>query len=271
MGNRTLPLERMRQGSNFANRLSNYWFRLITGVNLTDTQSGFRLYPLHLIHTMRFYTRRYEFELEVLVRSAWKGIPVSSIPINVFYPTPGERISHYRPIRDFLRIGLLNTVFLLIALFIIKPFSFIKFLKKERIREFVKRNILHSKDSTAKITFSVMLGVFMGIVPIWGYQLITAITLAYILRLNKFIVIVAANISIPPMIPFILYFSYLTGGWLLQAEHTLPFSTDLSFIVVRDNLFQYILGSIVFAIIAALCFGTITLLLLKLRRYRKMP
>ena len=126
----------MRHGSGFANRLSNFWFRLITGISLPDTQSGFRSYPLHLLHNMRFYSRRYEFELEILVRSAWKGIPVTSIPISVFYPLPGERISHYRPIKDFLRISRLYTVLVFIALFFIKPFSFIKYLKKEHIREF---------------------------------------------------------------------------------------------------------------------------------------
>ena len=74
-----------------------------------------------------------------------------------------------------------------------------------------------------KITFSVMLGVFMGIVPIWGYQLVTAIALAYLFRLNKLLVIVAANISLPPMIPLILYLSYLTGSLVLGGRaHLMP-------------------------------------------------
>jgi len=63
-----------------------------------------------------------------------------------------------------------------------------------------------------------MLGVFMGIFPIWGYQMITAIVLAHVFKLNKFIVIVAANISIVPMIPVILYLSYITGGFVMGKE-----------------------------------------------------
>jgi len=114
-----------------------------------------------------------------------------------------------------------------------------------------------------------MFGVFMGIVPIWGYQLITAITLAYLFRLNKFIVIVAANISIPPMIPFILYLSFLTGGWLMKSNLEVDFTTDISFGYFRDNLFQYVLGSVVFAMAAAICFGMLTYLFLKVFRRRK--
>jgi len=268
IGQRTLPADKLRRGSGFANRLSNFWFRLITGITVPDTQSGLRLYPLHLFRDIRFYTTRYEFELEVLVRIAWKGIPIISVPISVFYPEPSERVSHYRPVMDFLRISLLYTVFVIIALLVVKPFSFLKYMKKERIREFINRNILHSKDSNSRITFSVMLGVFMGIVPIWGYQLITAIALAYLFRLNKVIVIVAANISIPPMIPFILYLSYLAGGWILPDGNSVVFTTDVSLATVRDNLFQYIVGSITLAVITALCFGLITILLLRTFRSR---
>ncbi|NJK86793.1 MAG: DUF2062 domain-containing protein [Bacteroidales bacterium] len=57
-------------------------------------------------------------------------------------------------------------------------------------------HILHSSDSSSKIVASVSIGVFMGVVPIWGFQLVSAIALAYLLRLNKFLVIVACNISI---------------------------------------------------------------------------
>jgi uncharacterized protein (DUF2062 family) len=256
----------MKHGSGFANRLSNFWFRFITGISLPDTQSGFRLYPLHLLHNMRFYSRKYEFELEILVRSAWKGIPVTSIPISVFYPSPDERISHYRPIKDFLRITLLNTVFVFIALFFIKPFSFIKYLKKDRIREFMLRNILHNNDSTLKITFSVMFGIFMGIAPIWGYQLITAIALAYLLKLNKLIVIVAANISIPPMIPVILYISLLTGSIVLGNGTYLGVGFPITLDYVKTNLLQYIVGSIIFAIILSVLIGLIVLIILKIIR-----
>jgi glycosyltransferase involved in cell wall biosynthesis len=269
VGRRTLPQEKLRKGSGFANRFSNFWFRFITGINLPDTQSGFRLYPLELIRNMQFITRKYEFELEVLIRSAWQDIRIISIPVNVFYPVKEERISHYRPFTDFVRISLLNTVCVFIALFNIKPFRFLHYLKKESVIGFLRKHVLQTGDSMAKITLSVMFGVFMGIVPIWGYQLITAIALAHLFKLNKLIVIVAANISIPPMIPFILYLSYVTGGIIVSGENTLVFSHEITFAWVRDNLFQYIIGSMAFAVVAAVFFGFLTFVLLKV--FRKKP
>lgn len=270
IGSRTLPKEKLRKGSGFANRFSNFWFRLITGIDLPDTQSGFRLYPLDRIRQIRFFTGKYEFELEVLVRAAWKGIRVTDVPIRVHYPERDERVSHFRPFRDFVRISLLNTVFVFIALFYVKPFSFRKYLRKENRMAFLKKHVLQTGDSAAKITFSVMFGIFMGIVPIWGYQLITAIALAYLLRLNKFIVIVAANISIPPMIPPILYASYLTGGWILKMDNKLVFSRNISFDLIRDNLYQYLVGAVVLAVIAALCSGIITWVILMVTRKNRM-
>jgi glycosyltransferase involved in cell wall biosynthesis len=266
VGSRTLPEEKLRKGSGFANRFSNLWFRLITGVSLPDTQSGFRLYPLVPLSTMKFFTRKYEFELEVLIRSAWKGILLMNIPINVYYPEKKDRVSHFRPFRDFIRISILNTICVFIALLYVKPFSFIRFLKKENIRTFLKKNVLQTGESTEKLTFSVMLGVFMGIFPIWGYQLITAIALAYLLRLNKVIVILAANISLPPLIPFILYLSYIIGGFVLSANTPIPFNSSITLEWVKSNLIQYLVGACVFAIIAAILSGLLTFILLKVFR-----
>ena len=266
VGSRNLPEEKLRRGSGFANRFSNFWFRFISGVSLPDTQSGFRLYPLIRICAINFHTRKYEFELEVLIRSAWSGIPLMSIPIGVFYPNKKERISHFRPFRDFVRISILNTVCVLIALFYVKPFSFVRYLRKENIRDFLKRNLLQTGESVEKLTLSVMFGVFMGIIPIWGYQLITAIALAYLLRLNKLIVIVAANISVFPFTAGILYLSYVTGGLILSSRHQIGFSSSISLAWFRDNLLQYVVGAIAFAIIAALFFGIVTYIFLKVLR-----
>jgi uncharacterized protein (DUF2062 family) len=218
------------------------------------------------LKNIHFYTRKYEFELEVLVRSAWRGIPVTSVPISVFYPSREERISHYRPFKDFVRISLLYTACFFIAVFYIKPFSFLKYLKKENIKGFFNRHILHSEDSTAKIALSVMLGVFMGIAPIWGYQLITAISLAYLLRLNKFLVIVAANISIPPMIPVILYLSFVTGSLVMGKGFHLNLVSPVTFTFVKNNLFQYVIGSIILAAVVSLFFGMMMYFFMKLIR-----
>jgi glycosyltransferase involved in cell wall biosynthesis len=106
--------------SSFGNRFSNFWFRLETGRSCPDTQSGYRLYPLHRLNNIRWWSRKYEFEVEVLVRAAWRGVPVLSVPVRVYYPPPGERVTHFRPFKDFARISVLNTALVLIMIFTFK-------------------------------------------------------------------------------------------------------------------------------------------------------
>lgn len=117
VGSRNLRIENMPGGNTFANKFSNFWFRLQTGVNLPDTQSGFRLYQLNHIGKLHFLTYRYEAELELLVFQCWKGIRMLPVGINVYYPPEGERVTHFRPFRDFFRISVLNTVLCVLALF----------------------------------------------------------------------------------------------------------------------------------------------------------
>ena len=72
VGSRNLSADNMPQKNSFANKFSNFWFKAETGISLTDTQSGYRLYPLKPFFGMKYYSERYEFELEILVRAAWK-------------------------------------------------------------------------------------------------------------------------------------------------------------------------------------------------------
>lgn len=117
VGVRNLTEENMPRQNTFANRFSNFWFRLQTLIDLPDTQSGYRLYTLSSLRGLNFITSRYEAELELLVYAAWSGIKISSTPVKVYYPPESERVSHFRPIYDFARISLLNT-FLCIGAFI---------------------------------------------------------------------------------------------------------------------------------------------------------
>ena len=110
---------------------------------------------------------------------------------------------------------------------------------------------------------SVALGVFTAILPIWGFQLILAIFLAVVLRLNKGLVILFANLSIPPMIPLIIYCSYRFGAyWMPGSASMVSLSKSLSLSAIRYNFRQYLAGSISLAICAGLAAGGIAYILL---------
>jgi glycosyltransferase involved in cell wall biosynthesis len=237
--------------SSFGNKFSNFWFTLETGLSIPDTQSGYRLYPVKLLEPIHFFTYKYEFEVEVIVRAAWAGIDVIAVPVKVYYPPAEERITHFRPFQDFSRISVLNSVLVIVTFFWIKPLDFFRSLKKKNWRLILDEYLIRSHETPHTKAFSVALGVFFGITPFWGLQMWFVIFFAWIFKLNKAVAVLASNISIPPMIPLILFLSYETGRiWLGNKAVHLAYSDGLTMEVINKNFLQYVLGSFT---LAAIC------------------
>ena len=271
IGARNMNQDSVPGKSSFGHKFSNFWFKVETGINAPDTQSGFRLYPLQPLSKMKFITRKYEFEIEVLVRCAWKGIKIESVPVSVYYAPKETRVSHFRPFKDFTRISMLNTILVLITFLYIKPRNFFRnIFKKKHWRNLYHEHFLNPDEPDRTKIFSVAFGVFMGIIPIWGFQLVSAIFLSILLRLNKVLVIAAAHISIPPMIPLVIFLSYKMGNmWVDDNAVDLELSKHISLTTITQNLQQYIYGSITLAVIAAIAFGFVTFIMLKIFRRKQ--
>lgn len=260
IGSRNMTQENVPKKSSFGNKFSNFWFKFETGIVLEDTQSGFRLYPLKLI-PKQFYTNKFEFEIEVIVRSAWKGIVVKNIPIQILYD-PAERVSHFRPFKDFTRISILNTILVLNALLYIKPRDFFRRAKKKGFKKFFLEDILESSDSNFKKSAAIALGIFIGISPFWGFQTVLLFTFAALFRLNKVIAYLASNVSFPPFIPFVIYGSLKMGSYFVSNDAPLILDSSVTLDDIQKNATQYIVGSLILASVLALTFGFISYLLL---------
>jgi len=259
IGSRNMKQEGVPAKSSFGNKFSNFWFWFETGIKLVDTQSGYRLYPISIM-PKKWVTNKFEFEIECIVRSAWNGIPVENIPIQIKYDE-NERVSHFRPFQDFSRISVLNTVLVAITLLYIIPRSFFRLFKKKSLREFIKVDLLGSDDSPKVKSASLALGVFIGIIPIWGFQTIVVLFLAVTLGLNKLLAFAASNVSIPPMIPLIVIAALKIGSLLLNSEVE---NEEVSSIVdFKNHLLEYLLGSFILATFSALLIGFISYILLK--------
>ena len=253
IGSRNMQHETVPKKSSTGNRISNFWFWFETGIKLTDTQSGYRLYPLEKL-PKKYFTNKFEFEIEVIARTAWNGVPVKNVPVKVLYDM-NERVSHFRPFKDFTRISILNTVLVVIALFYIKPRDFFRRLKKKGIKRFLIENVLESNDSKLKKSLSIALGVFIGIAPFWGFQTILVLFLAYIFKLNKVISFAFSNVSFPLFIPFIIFASLKIGSIFIKSDAVIFSKSNQSFDAIKENLFQYVVGSFIFAAIMAFIFG----------------
>ncbi len=230
--------------SSFANNFSNFWYRIETGLKMPDTQSGYRLYPLKLLAGLKYFTGKYEFELEVLARAAWRDIHVTYIPIQVYYAPREKKVSHFRPFKDFTRISIVHFILVNIKLFFINPRDLVRNIKKKGLKE-----VLKSNDSNAKLSAAIGFGLFMGVVPVWGYQMILAAAIAHLVKLNKVIVLLASNISIPPMIPVIVYSSYKMGALFVKEPVVFIFNKNISLQTIKVSLLQYIYGSFALAVL----------------------
>jgi glycosyltransferase involved in cell wall biosynthesis len=89
--------------SRFGRGFSNFWVWASGGPLISDSQSGFRLYPLPEALNLDVEARRYQFEVEILVKAKRRGIETREAPIEVVYQPKGVRVSHFQPWQDFCR------------------------------------------------------------------------------------------------------------------------------------------------------------------------
>ncbi|MGZ3930787.1 MAG: DUF2062 domain-containing protein [Bacteroidia bacterium] len=270
IGARNMTVDNVPGKSTFGNKFSNFWFWAETGIRLPDTQSGYRLYPVQRLKKIWFFTTKFEFEIEVIVKAAWRGIPVIQVPVNVFYAPKEERISHFRPGKDFTRISFLNTYLVVLAALCWRPVMLFRKFTWNNIKRVWKDEVLATHESAFKKSLSMAVGLFFGIVPIWGFQLAAAILVAYLLKLNKAIVVFSANISMPLLLPFVLIASLKTGEFFLHKKIQLYFDSRLSLEMIKKSLgdvYIYFAGATILSVIAAAAGFIITFAVLKLFGY----
>lgn len=252
----------------FTNKLSIFLYKLQTGIQLKNTQSGFRLYPLNELNNIKFFTTKSEFEIETIVKAAWRGISVKNVTVNVSID-PQERATHLKSIKGFLRISLLNTWFILVAFLYIKPRNLIREFREKGIRRFIKEEILGNNESPLKSAQAMALGVFIGLTPLWGFHTILVLSLAVLFKLNKVISFAFTNVSFPPFIPFTVYAGIMIGNYVLGEP------TDYSFADFEENfefvksLKTYVVGSFILASVVSVMVGIVAYLLLFLYAKKK--
>lgn len=261
MGSRNMDQEGVPGKSSFGNKFSNFWFKFETGLTLPDTQTGFRLYPLDAIRKIRLFTSKFETEIEVIVKLAWRDVKIIPINIQVIYDS-NERVTHFRPFRDFTRISILNTYFVILTLLFYLPRRLFYYVKKKGLWQIIKEEGLKKNESNTSKAKSIGFGIFMGIVPIWGFQLLIGIPLSIYFRMNKVLFLTAANISLPPCIPLIIFGSYKFGGLFYRNGVELTSFQDLTLESIHVNFVQYFIGGTLLALFSGLAAFTISWLVL---------
>ena len=267
VGHRDFAQESIPGSSRFGRQFSNFWLRLQTGSLLKDSQSGFRAYPLLIFQHLNFWTCRYNFEIEVLVRSAWAGVELRDVDISVYYPPGNERISHFRGFMDNWRLTLLNTHLTLRS---IAPWPHRKLVERqaadsdklEVLSVFRPigsiRQLLRENSSPHRLAVAAGLGVFLGTLPLLFCHTIAILFVCGFFRLNKVAAVSSSQLCMPPIVPALC----IELGYYVRHGHWL---TELSLQTIGyqalERIYEWFLGSLLLAPLLALLVWALTYLL----------
>jgi glycosyltransferase involved in cell wall biosynthesis len=275
IGSRLMDPEKVPGSSLFGRSFSNFWVKVETGIELPDTQSGFRLYPVEQISEIKIKSRRYDFEIESLVRLCWAGIPIKSVDVSVDYPKGELRKSHFHKFKDNFRLSLLHTRLVLRTL---NPWPQKKIKKKETNFTLPQgslnplkllKQLCREHTSTAGLAAAVWIGFFLGALPLLAFHTIAIIFVTHRLHLNKLAAVGASQFCMPPLVPALC----IEVGYFLRNGHFLIDATWETLIIqAPQRLFEYFIGSLIIGPVLGAAGAIITYWSVRfLRRSKNFP
>jgi len=224
-------------------------------VALEDSQSGFRAYPVALLAQMKFFARRYDFEMEVLARASWAGIPLLSLPIRVWYPPEKERVSSFRLFWDNARISLAHGRLIGRRLF---PFPHKRLVPRtenpwdllRHPRQFMM-SLLREHATPEGLAASAAVSSLLALLPLVGLHVLIILYVSARLNLNKPMALGIQNIYMAPFGPMAciqLGYFLRTGTILVHAPE------DTLWAFLHQRLYEWLLGSLILApLMAVIC------------------
>ncbi len=277
IGARRMDRHNAPGASLFGRRFSNFWVRLECGHDLPDTQSGFRLYPVRELLQLVTGCRRYDFEVEVLTRAAWAGLPILSAEVSVRYPPEAERVSHFHQFKDNLRLTCLHTRLVLRALW---PWPHLRLRIRDPEQAAAERreklSLLHPVNflkvlcrehtSAMQLAAAAWMGVFLGALPLLACHTVVIIYVCHRLHLNKLAAITASQLCMPPVMPVLcIQLGYLLrrGSWLTE------FTWDTLVLQAPLRLWEWLLGSLFLGPFLGLVTGGVVYI--AIRKLRAVP
>jgi uncharacterized protein (DUF2062 family) len=192
---------------------------------------------------------------------------VKDIPVKVHYPPKEERVSHFKPLADNLRISLLNTRLTFRA---VMPVPQKKYARDGKggitpLRPLRSLRILLADDATPKsLALGAAVGMGLGTLPLVGLHSILIVLIAGALKLNKIAGLAVSQLCMPPFVPALC----VEAGYYLRHNR---FLTEISLQTLGyealERIWEWVLGSLVLApVFASLCGGAVWALAAVARR-----
>jgi glycosyltransferase involved in cell wall biosynthesis len=256
------------KASKFGRRFSGFWARVQTGKNITDIQSGFRVYPVAVFDKYKIFSKRFTFEVEIIIKALWAGFDVKEVEVGVFYPkNRAQRVSHFSFIKDNARLSVLNAYLTIRSMI---PIAHRKYVKDEKgelvslnpfkvIAEQLKRD-----DNPFHLGISAAWGSFWGALALPGLRNFILLIGVGWFNLNRAVAFSVDKLAMPPFIPFVC----IEAGYFLRHGR---FLTEISWQIIGQQFLQrvweWVLGSLIIAPIFALIVGIIVFTIGKIMKF----
>ncbi len=294
LGRRASHAENYPAASRLGRWASNVLLRWESGAVVSDSQCGFRVYPLSLTHELSVFARRYGFETEILTRAVWAGISIREYPVSCTYTMPEGRVSHFRPWRDSLLCGAMHIRLLTRSMTPVpmkKRFQGpscsshagpcgpgsgstgpgVGMIWQRFLRSFNPAELWRGirKNAAERTGFSqgLAVGVFIANTPLYGLHSLLSLFAARRLRLNPMPVLLGSHLSAPAFAPMLIAAAITIGHLLLHG--TLPTIRHFAPSVVgyaalaRSVILEWAVGGVVLGTVLAIAAYAISGLLLR--------
>ena len=263
IGCRNLEGEGVRRMTSFGRELGSFWLWAEAGVSIGDCHSGFRAYPVKYFSQMKLYGSHFDFEAEVLARASWAGLKLKTVEIDALCPEPRSRSSRFRRVADNFRLGCMHARLVGRRLL---PFPHRKLVPSVERRVDPRvllhpitmlKNLLKESATPGLLGVSAAVGTFLAALPLISVHTLVIVYVATRLQLNRVMAVSIQHLCMPPFVPMLcieLGYRMRYGRWLTD------FTTTTIFGELHQRLFEWFLGSLVVAPLAAVLVGGVVFL-----------
>jgi uncharacterized protein (DUF2062 family) len=245
-------------------RWPRFWLKMQTGRHLRDPLCALRLYPLAVIENLRLYQRGSMLGAEILVKSAWAGVPFHEVAVDTAMAVHhGEPSSLGEPIWRFL----LNVHYALRSVLPVPHRKLVPDADQAGSKVSVwrpmrsLRTLLRENTSPTQLALAAAVGVFLGTLPLIACHTLVIILAANYFRLNKVAALASSQLCMPPVVPALC----IEAGYFMRHGR---FLTEISLETLGyqalERLYEWLLGSLVLAPLLALLIGGMTLMMARL-------
>jgi uncharacterized protein (DUF2062 family) len=169
-------------------------------------------------------------------------------------------------VRDFLRIFRVNSKAVLIKIFL--PFLIVDMPGATWRQKIVAlfNYELHAHTTPKRAAFSLTLGVFIGILPIYFFQVASLLLLSFFMKINRPLAFLGVSVSSAPFLPVLIPLAVATGRLVVPGSWTAAFSHLRYSFLIKGGV-DWFFGSIILAFVfAGICWAASYPFFLRLKK-----